>query len=113
MVNIQSIQRPLFQVLLMGGLFLSGCATALNPTFVQSMREHRQDTMLVNNALIDTFQKEMDKDDRPEAKSAYQKIINNLKTISHQSEVLEKYIWNNLTEEELILILKTKWRTKS
>lgn len=90
---------------------LSGCQT-LSPTFVQSVREHRDDTVLVNQSLILTFQEEMDKDERPEAKAAYQEIINNLNMISHQSEILEKYVWEELTEEELILVLRSKWRIK-
>ena len=93
-------------------LSLSGCASTLSPNFVQSMREHREDTLLVNQSLVRTFQEEMDNNERSEAKAAYQEIINNLNTISHQSEVLEKYVWNGLTEEELILVLRSKWRAK-
>lgn len=95
-----------------GLLFLSGCASTLSPHFVQSMREHREDTLLVNQSLVRTFQEEMDKDDRPEAKAAYREIINNLNVISHQASILERYVWNNLTEDELILVLRSKWRIK-
>ena len=101
--------------ILLGVVFVlafSGCQRTLSPTFVQSMREHRQDTQLVNQSLVRTFQEEMDKDERPEAKAAYQEIINNLNTISHQSWVLEKYVWHELTEDELILVIRSKWRTK-
>jgi hypothetical protein len=52
----------------------------------------------------------MDKDERPEAKAAYQEIINNLNTISRQADVLNKYVWEELTEDELILVLRSKWR---
>lgn len=93
-------------------LLLSGCQSTLSPTFVQSMREHREDTILVNESLVRTFQEEMDEDERPEAKAAYQEIINNLNTITHQSEILERYIWDNLTEDELMLVLRSKWRIK-
>ncbi len=93
-------------------LLLSGCQSALSLTFVQSMREHREDTMLVNQSLVRTFQEEMDKNERPEAKAAYQEIINNLNTISHQSEILERYVWDKLTEDELMLVLRSKWRIK-
>ena len=92
-------------------LLLSGCST-LSPTFVQSMREHREDTVLVNQSLVRTFQEKMDKDERPEAKAAYQEIINNLNAITHQSEILERYVWDKLTEDELILVLRSKWRIK-
>ena len=101
--------------LLLAALFVlvgSGCVSTLSPTFVQSVREHREDTALVNQSLIRTFQEEMDKDERPEAKAAYQEIINNLNTISHQSEILERYVWDELTEDELILVLRSKWRIK-
>lgn len=93
-------------------VLLSGCQSTLSPIFVQSMREHREDTMLVNESLVRTFQEEMNKDERPEAKAAYQEIINNLKTISHQSEILERYVWDKLTEDELMLVLRSKWRIK-
>lgn len=93
-------------------LFACGCnTTGLTPTFVQSIQEHRQDTQLVNDSLIATFQEEMDKENRPEVRNAYLEIIENLNIIVYQSEVLEKYIWKNLTEKELIQILKSKWRT--
>lgn len=90
---------------------LFSCST-LSPSFVQATKEHRADTFLVNDSLIATFQEEMDKDDRPEAKAAYQEIINNLNTISHQSTILERYVWSELTEDELILVLRSKWRIK-
>lgn len=98
-------------LILILSLQLFSCST-LSPTFVQSMREHREDTLLVNESLVRTFQEEMDNDERTEAKAAYREIINNLNTISHQSEVLERYVWNKLTEEELILVLRSKWRAK-
>ncbi len=94
-------------------LMISGCASALSPYLVQSIREHREDTLLVNQSLVRTFQEEMDKDERPEAKAAYQEIINNLNMVSHQSEILEKYVWEELTEEELIIVLRSKWRIQS
>ena len=62
-------EKILLALLLIVGL--SGCAT-LSPTFIQSVREHREDTKFVNDSLIATFQEEMDKDDLPEAKAAYQ-----------------------------------------
>ncbi len=93
-------------------LLLSGCASTLSPYFVKAMREHRADTKLVNQSLVRTFQEEMDKDERTEAKAAYQEIINNLNTISHQSKVLERYVWEELTEDELALVLRSKWRIK-
>ncbi len=92
-------------------LGLSGCSTGLTPNFVQSVKEHKLDTFLVNDSLIATFQEEMDKDPRPEAKEAYQEIINNLRTISHQSDVLYRYVWKELSEDDLALVLKAKWRT--
>lgn len=95
-----------------GSLFLSGCKSTLSPNFIQATREHREDTVLVNQSLVRTFYDEMNKENRPEAKAAYQEIINNLKTIAHQSEVLERYVWEELTEEELILVLRSKWRIK-
>lgn len=105
MINIYKISLAL---LLIG---ISGCVS-LSPEFVQGIREHREDTLLVNRSLVQTFQEEMDNDERPEAKAAYQEIINNLNTISHQAEILDKYIWSELTEEELILVLRSKWRIK-
>lgn len=90
---------------------LFSCST-LSPTFVQAVKEHRTDIFLVNNSLIATFQEEMDKDERPEAKTAYQEIIDNLNTISHQSEILERYVWDKLTEAELVFVLRLKWRIK-
>lgn len=93
-------------------LFLSGCASTLSPIFVHSVREHREDTELVNRSLVRTFQEEMDQEERLEAKTAYQEIINNLNTISHQSEILERYVWDELTEDELILVLRSRWRIK-
>ena len=99
-------------ILAISVLLLSSCQSALSPTFVQSMREHREDTMLVNESLVRTFQEEMDKDERPDAKVAYQEIINNLNTISHQSDILERYVWDKLTEDEFVLILRYKWRIK-
>ena len=106
-------RRPLFLVLLMVGLLsLSGCASTLSSTFVNAMREHNQDTRLVNGSLVSTFQEEMNSETRPEARAAYQEIINNLNTISHQAEVLDRYVWKNLTEKELALVLRSKWRVK-
>lgn len=99
-------------ILVISFLLLSGCQSTLSPTFVQSMREHREDTTLVNESLVSAFQEEMDKEERPEAKAAYQEIINNLNTISHQSEILERYVWDQLTEDELMLVLRSKWRAK-
>lgn len=104
--------NKMFLVLLLIAGFTSGCASTLSPHFVQSMREHREDTTLVNESLVRTFQEEMDKDERPEAKAAYQEIINNLNTITHQSEILDRYVWEDLTEDELILVLRSKWRAK-
>lgn len=103
--------RKLLTLLIILSTQLFSCAT-LSPSFVQATKEHREDTFLVNNSLIATFQEEMDIDERPEAKAAYREIINNLNTISHQSEVLESYVWDKLTEEELILVLRSKWRAK-
>lgn len=90
----------------------SGCASTLSPHFIQAMREHRNDTELVNQSLIRTFQEEMDKDDRPDAKAAYREIINNLNIVSHQSAILQRYVWDKLTEDEFILVLRSKWRIK-
>lgn len=98
-------------LLLIAGV-TSSCVSTLSPHFVQSMREHQEDTALVNQSLVRTFQEEMDKDDRPEAKAAYREIINNLNIISHQASILERYVWNKLTEDELILVLRSKWRIK-
>lgn len=108
MVNIGK-KISLASLLIIG---FSGCTPTLSPYFVQGIREHREDTLLVNLSLVQTFQEEMDKDERPEAKAAYQEIINNLNTLSHQSDVLERYVWDKLTEEELILVLRSKWRIK-
>lgn len=93
-------------------VLIMGCQSTLTPTFVQSIREHRQDTVLVNQSLISALQEEMEAESRPEVKEAYQEIINNLSTISHQAEILEKYVWNKMTEEELIEVLRAKWRTE-
>lgn len=101
-----------FLVLLMAGLLgISGC-TGLTPTFVQSVKEHKLDTFAVNNSLIAAMQEEMDNETRPEAKEAYQEIINNLSLIAHQSDILYRYVWDELTEDELSLVLKAKWRTR-
>ncbi|MHA2279503.1 MAG: hypothetical protein ACXAC5_01240 [Promethearchaeota archaeon] len=99
--------------LILAGLFvlISGCST-LSPTFVQAVQEHRQDTMSVNQSLILTFQEEMEAETRPEAKAAYQEIINNLSTVSHQADLLHRYLQRNMTEDELIMVLRSKWRIK-
>lgn len=91
-------------------LLITGCKAGISPTFVQSVKEHKLDTFAVNNSLIATFQEEMENETRPEAKEAYQEIINNLSTISHQADVLYRYTWKELTEDDLSLILKSKWR---
>jgi len=91
---------------------ISGCKTGLNPTFVQSVKEHKLDTFAVNNSLIASLQEEMDSETRPAAKEAYQEIIDNLSTISHQSDILYRYVWKDLTEDELSLVLKSKWRAR-
>lgn len=90
-------------------LLVGGCQT-LSPHFANAVKQHREDTLAVNQSLVATFQEEMDKDDRSEAKEAYQEIINNLNAISYQSQIIERYIWENLTEDELILVLRTRWR---
>ena len=88
-----------------------GCLR-INPNFVQAAKEHRDDTIKVNNSLISTMQEEMDKNISLESKEAYQEIINNLRTISHQSDVLYSYVWDTLTEDELASVLKSKWRVQ-
>jgi len=97
-------------LLIVGLLGLSGCKTGMTPTFVQSIKEHKIDTDAVNDSLIGALREEMERESRPEAKEAYQEIINNLETISHQADVLYKYVWEELTEDELSLVLKSKWR---
>ena len=90
-------------------LILSGCKSLSN-TFITAVREHRQDTVLVNQSLINTFVTEKEKETRPEAIIAYDEIINNLKTVSHQAEILDQFIWSELTEDELASFLRSKWR---
>lgn len=100
--------------LILVGLFvltISGCST-LSPIFVQAVQEHRHDTMAVNQSLILTFQEEMEAENRPEAQAAYQEIINNLSTVSHQADLLHRYLQRNMTEDELIMVLRSKWRIK-
>ena len=89
-----------------------GCATGLTPTFVQAIQEHRADTMAVNQSLIATFQEEMQAETRPEAKKAYQEIITNLSTISHQADLLHRYVRDSMTEDDLIMVIRSKWRIK-
>jgi len=105
--NIWSYKTILLAVF----IFLIGCR-GINPTFVQAMREHRDDTKLVNDSLIAAFEVELAKESRPEAQAAYQEIINNLRTVSHQADILDKYVWHTLTEEQLAALLHDKWRTK-
>lgn len=95
-----------------GLLGLSGCKTGMTPTFVQSVKEHKLDTHAVNDSLIAAMQEEMDNETRPEVKEAYQEIINNLTMISHQSDVLYRYVWKELSEDDLSLVLKSKWRAR-
>jgi hypothetical protein len=54
----------------------------------------------------------MEAETRPEAKAAYQEIINNLSTVSHQADLLHRYLQRNMTEDELIMVLRSKWRIK-
>lgn len=93
-------------------LLFSGCASTLSSSFVNAVREHKDDTRWVNDSLVLTFQEEMQKENRPEAQAVYQEIINNLNAITHQADVLDRYVWNNLTEDELIMVLRSKWRVK-
>lgn len=76
------------------------------------MKEHRDDTKLINDSLVATFQEEMAKDDRPEAKEAYQEIINNLNMVTNQSEVLYQYTSSEMTEAEFIEFLRSHWRNQ-
>lgn len=104
--------KKMVSILALAVVGLTGCKTTLNATFVQAVQEHRQDTVLVNQSLINALQEEMENENRPAAKVAYQEIINNLQAISHQAEILEKYTWNELTEDELAMVLRAKWRAK-
>jgi len=92
-------------------LFL-GCVSSINPTFVQAIKEHKQDTLLVNNSLVATFEEEMANETRPEAIVAYEEIINNLNFISHQATILYKYLTKELSEEDFVTYLKYNWRKK-
>jgi uncharacterized protein YcfL len=92
-------------------LLLSGCKTGFTPTFVQSVKEHKMDTILVNDSLIASLEEERDRETRPAAKEAYQEIINNLTTISHQADVLYRYVWEEMSEDDLSAVLKARWRT--
>ena len=91
-------------------LFFANCRSSLNPTFVRAVQEHKNNTFLVTDSLIQTFQDEMAKETRPEAIDVYQEIIDNLTEISHESDILNKYVWNQISEEELIKILQSNWK---
>ena len=91
-------------------LFFANCRSSFNPEFVKAVQEHKNNTFLVTDSLIQTFQDEMAKETRPEAIDAYQEIIDNLIKISHESDVLNRYVWQELSEEELIKILQSNWK---
>lgn len=91
-----------------------GCeTTAISSTFVQAVKEHRQDTYKVNDSLVAAMTEQMEEETQPEAKEAYWEIINNLNEISNQADILYKHVWGELTEDELAKLLKSKWRPTS
>ncbi len=84
----------------------------MTPTFVGAVQEHRSDTVLVNDSLINTFREVRDLETDPDKIAAYDEIIGNLETISYQSVILEKYVETSLTEDELIEVFRSKWRIR-
>jgi hypothetical protein len=83
-----------------------GCVSNTNTVFIQALHEHKQNTQTVNNSLVATYKEEQAKENRPEAIKAYQEIIDNLNSVTHEAEVLDGYMLNTLSEEELIALFK-------
>lgn len=89
-------------------LILSSCST-LSPSFVTTVKDHRSITTETNTAMINTITDECASETDEENLRACDDLIERFHVISRQAVAIEKYVMNELTEEELALFIRSKW----
>lgn len=89
-------------------LISSGCVR-LSPGFITVVKDHRSLTNETNSAIILTLKEECDSAKNQEQKNACLDLIDRLEIITKQSNAIDSYITNEITERDLILYLRSRW----
>lgn len=90
-------------------LLISGCER-LNATFIQTVHDHRILTVETNEAVLSALSDECATVTDADALEGCKDLSERLRVISYQSIAIDKYIINELTEEELAMFIRSKWR---
>ncbi len=93
----------------MCGILTLGC-TRFSPEFVTVVDDHRQLTTETNTTLIQSIQEEINSTSNAEKSEALEDLKERLEIISKQSEVIDKFVQDNLTPEQLAVLLSAKWK---
>ena len=90
-------------------LLISGCS-AFAPSFVTTVQDHRALCLETNEAIINTLQDECATVTDFDKLAACEDLVERLKVISRQAIAIDKYVAQSLSDEELALYLRSKWR---
>lgn len=100
----------LLKLVVAGILFLAGGCATLGPNFVTTVQDHKTITVETNEALLGTIGEECAATTNPDQLAACDDLLERIRTISRQAIAIEKYVMQNLNEEELALYMRAKWR---
>lgn len=89
-----------------------GCAKDGRTEFVTVVQDHRELTTETNEALIRSIEDEMRQvRNDPAAMEALRDLIDRLRMIKRQSDVIDEYVKATLVDEELIAeMIRNRWR---